>query len=84
MSKDGIYVMMPVRCIGKICKDCPNLNIDNNTSDTFAGGEYVGTENDLYCRGVKRCSRIKEMVESNIEKQFDERIKDDERTRKDP
>ena len=80
----GVWVMMPVRSIGKICKNCPNLNIDNNVTELFGGGERVGTECDLYCRGVRRCSRIKEMVEKDIEKQFDERIKDDERTTGDP
>jgi len=85
MNMDGVWVMMPVRCIGKICKECPNLNIDNNTTSMYADGAYVGNENDLYCRGVKRCSRIKEMVEKDIEKQFDERInKDDKRTTGNP
>ena len=65
MSKDGIYVMMPVRCIGKICRDCPNLNIDNDVQELYGSGELVQTVCNLYCRGVKRCTRIKEMVEKS-------------------
>ena len=60
-----IYVMMPVKCIGKLCKNCPNLNIDTDVSELFADGESVGYELDLRCRGVNRCLRIRQMMEDN-------------------
>ncbi len=57
-----IYVMMPVKCIGKICKDCPNLNIDTDVSEIYANGDKH-YETDLRCRGVSRCLRIYNMME---------------------
>ena len=65
MEKDGVFVMMPVRCIGDICKNCPNLNIDNDVQQIYGNGEIVATECNLYCRGVRRCTRIKEMIDIN-------------------
>ena len=50
MSDGGIYVMMPVKCIGKMCADCPYLSVET----------YM---NLLYCRGLERCLKIKKLMD---------------------
>ena len=78
--KDGTYIMMSVRCIGNVCKNCRNLSVDSDVKELYGDGELVSTEVELHCRGVSRCMRIKKMIESDIEKQFDVSIDYDERT----
>ena len=57
---NGIYVCMPVKCIGKICKNCPNLHIDTSVFNDIESGDF---EIDLKCRGLNRCLRIYNMIE---------------------
>lgn len=77
----GIYVMMPVKCIGKMCKNCPNLHVDTSvleitTSDVNDWEKYY--ETDLHCRGLNRCLRIYNMMEDDYQKYGGD--KDDERS----
>ena len=62
------YVMMPVKCMGKMCANCPNLHIDTTVHQLFADGESVGYQTDLKCRGVERCERISRMMEEEYDK----------------
>ena len=68
---NGVYIMMPVKCIGKMCKNCPNLKVDSSVTEYTAAEELgwrTGHEVDLKCRGVDRCLRIAEMMEEANEK----------------
>ena len=64
-----IYVMMPVLCIGKVCKNCPNLKVDTEVSELASASDNWETryETNLRCRGVNRCMRIKQMMEEHNE-----------------
>ena len=64
-----IYVMMPVLCVGKLCKNCPNLNIDTDVSQLSSASDdwHTTYETSLRCRGVTRCMRIKQMMEEEHE-----------------
>jgi len=69
MSKEHWqYVMMPVMCIGKICKDCPNLHIDTSVSEMRPGFDEPIYETDLRCRGLSRCMRLYKMMEEEHDK----------------
>ena len=70
---NGTYVMMPVMCIGKMCKNCPNLNVDTSVSELFANGESVGCETELKCRGLQRCLKLQAMMEKYWENEHDKR-----------
>ena len=66
----GIYVSMPVKCIGKMCKECPNLHVDTSVSETISAKDDFEKhyETDLRCRGLNRCLRIYNMMEDDYEK----------------
>ena len=60
--------MMAVRCIGKGCKNCPELDIETISFDYSNLEERERYEVDLKCRHVSRCERIREMMEKEGEK----------------
>ena len=70
MMDHGIYIMMPVKCIGKMCQNCPNLKVDSKVSEYYGNTEtetnvMIGSEVNLYCRSINRCLRIYNMMEDN-------------------
>ena len=67
MMDRGVYVMMPVKCLGKLCKSCPYLKIDTQVSELFANGECAGYETNLQCRSIGRCLKIHRMVEEQYD-----------------
>ena len=65
MANHGQYIMMPIKCVGKFCKNCPNLKVDSSVTEYTGNGEVIGTEVDLKCRSLHRCLRIKKMMEED-------------------
>ena len=61
---NGIYVNMPVLCLGKECDKCPDLDV-NAEKTCLCMNEEELWDIRLECRKLKRCLRIKEMLEKN-------------------
>jgi hypothetical protein len=68
MSKE---VMMPVRCIGELCKTCPELETSVDTTYMYSdGGEFrFGYVNVIYCTKYRRCEKIQKNIEQNMKKE---------------
>lgn len=62
-----IYVMMPVLCVGKMCKNCPNIKVDTDLSEFVVNNDRT-FEANLRCRSVNKCLRIKQMMEEYYDK----------------
>ena len=60
-EENGIYVMMPVKCIGKACAECPYLYVDTNQLTNYDNGN-VAYSVHLRCRGLNRCLRIQQVL----------------------
>ena len=60
---EGQFVMMPVRCMGKICRYCKWLKIDTEVMDLTDSDGKDSYEINLRCRSVGRCAMIRETLE---------------------
>jgi len=59
----AVWVMMPVRCLGKMCSDCEYLRIDTEVGlEKDAKGRYKSYTN-LRCHNVDKCMKLKQMME---------------------
>lgn len=56
-----VYVMMPVKCIGKMCRNCEYLRIDTDV-EISDDNENIQTEIDLICRNADMCLRLQQMM----------------------
>lgn len=63
----GIYVNMAVKCIGKLCKDCPNLEVDTSIFETMVNGASI-YEADLQCKNLPKCLLLYNMMEDDYKK----------------
>lgn len=63
----GIYVAMSVKCIGKLCQNCPNLEVDTSIFETYVDGVPV-YETDLQCKNLHRCLQLYNMMEDDYKK----------------
>lgn len=58
-------VMMPVRCIGEICRRCDKLELE---VDRYYSADVV-MASDIYCANVQTCELIKQTVENEMKKE---------------
>ena len=64
MSENGIYVMMPVKCIGKACAECPYLYVNTDQLTNYDNGN-VAYSVLLRCRSLDKCLRIQQVLSDN-------------------
>lgn len=67
----GIYVNMAVKCIGKMCKDCPNLQVDTDVSELISASADCFEkhyETNLQCKNLQRCLLLYNMMEDDYRK----------------
>lgn len=67
----GIYVNMAVKCIGKMCANCPNLRVNTDVSELISASAdsfEKHYETDLQCENLQRCLRIYNMMEDDYHK----------------
>ena len=70
MRNNPIYVMMPVKCFGKMCEKCPNLQLSVSVSQFSSGSDDWETkyETDIQCINTNRCLLISQMMEDEYDK----------------
>ena len=59
-----MYIGMAVDCIGKECKNCPELDVNTRTEELYSNEGVVGIENTLSCANYAKCKIIKKHLES--------------------
>lgn len=58
----GIYVNMPVMCLGKECDRCPDMDVVTEKTAMYLNDEPIYNIS-LKCSGLDRCLKISKMLE---------------------
>ena len=62
-----MYIMMPVKCIGEMCIDCPDLSLEIERRLVYGGEDPRIATNDICCEHYKRCELIEMQITRNVE-----------------
>lgn len=59
-------VNMPIECLGEVCPNCPDLDLQVDT-EMLTDGLFKAYVNRIYCRNMDRCKGIYSMLKKDWE-----------------